>query len=202
MTSFLSNQSVQFIEVLGQATTFNYGRVLVPALSSARKGRFSVMPGLLRDPAGQCTPCSTWAMFRPRPVLLRALAHTPVAASTPLVCLKVSSRRIPCDAKQLQTMSAPRRSSPRCAPYPVALTHRGRPSPQRQGRTMYAEDKRYLPDSTPPTLDAIDRLWLSYSDKLQMGDETYWGPRPRLRCDKRLIPPGEALRCMMKVLAS
>ena len=70
-----------------------------------------------------------------------------------------------------------------------------------QGRTMYAEDKRFLPDSTPPTLAAIDRLWLSYSDALQMGDDTYWGPRPRLRCGNRLVAPGEATRCMMKVRA-
>ena len=61
---------------------------------------------------------------------------------------------------------------------------------------MYAEDKRFLPDDTPPTLPAIDALWASYP--ADMGDETYWGPRPRLRCAERLVPPGEALRCLMK----
>jgi len=150
VTQLLSNRSVQLIRVHGQATTFHFGRVLAPALARLVKPH-----AILRDAHGQCTPCATWAMFRPRPVLLRALVGTPVTTSTPLVCLK--------------------------------------------GRTMYAEDKRFLPDDTPPTLAAIDELWLSYSDALQMGDETYWGPRPRLRCGNRLVPPGEALRCMQKL---
>ena len=45
---------------------------------------------------------------------------------------------------------------------------------------MYAEDKRFFPDSLPPTLGAIDELWSSYSGHL--GDTTFWGPRDRLRC--------------------
>ncbi|KAL1510577.1 hypothetical protein AB1Y20_006878 [Prymnesium parvum] len=153
VTHLLSNTSVQFIEVHGQATTFNYNRVLAPALRGAARGRESHA-----DPLGTCTPCAMWAMYRPRPALARELLGTPVVAAAPLVCLK--------------------------------------------GRTMYAEDKRFLPDSTPPDLASIDRLWTTYSDALQMGDETYWGPRPRLRCKGRLVPPGEALRCLTKVRSS
>jgi hypothetical protein len=48
-------------------------------------------------------------------VLRRALERSPVAASSPLACLKA--------------------------------------------RTMYAEDKRFFPDDTPKTLEAIDAMW-------------------------------------------
>ncbi|KAL3892762.1 MAG: hypothetical protein SGPRY_014811 [Prymnesium sp.] len=67
-----------------------------------------------------------------------------------------------------------------------------------QGRTMYAEDKRLFPDTTSPVLSDIDRLWLSYSDQQMMGDMTKWGPRPRLRCGGRIVPPGEAVTCLTK----
>ena len=72
---------------------------------------------------------------------------------------------------------------------------------------MYAEDKRFFPDDTMPSMDAVDALWSTYADKAQMGDETFWGPRPRLRCEKMgrqvstpyLVKPSEALRCMERV---
>jgi hypothetical protein len=32
--------------------------------------------------------CAIWALFRPRAVLRRALAASPIASSAPLVCLK------------------------------------------------------------------------------------------------------------------
>ena len=50
----------------------------------------------------------------------------------------------------------------------------------------YAEDKRFFPDSLPPTLGAIDELWSSYSGHL--GDTTFWGPRDRLRCFNKTAP--------------
>ena len=55
-----------------------------------------------------------------------------------------------------------------------------------KARTMYAEDKRFFPDSLPPTLGAIDELWSSYSGHL--GDTTFWGPRDRLRCFNKTAP--------------
>ena len=69
---------------------------------------------------------------------------------------------------------------------------------------MYAEDKRFFPDDTRPTLEAADSLWSSYSERAQLGDKTFWGSRPRLRCVKstlktdkpELVKPSEALRCM------
>ena len=69
----------------------------------------------MRDGRGQCQSCAIWTLFRPRPVLQRALASSPIVTSTPLVCLKA--------------------------------------------RTMYAEDKRFFPDDTPKTLEAIDAMW-------------------------------------------
>ena len=81
--------SPTLVQVNGWATTINYGRVLAPAIHAARL--LSPQPGktaILVDTNGLCTPCATWAMFRPRPVLLRALASTPLVTSTPLVCIK------------------------------------------------------------------------------------------------------------------
>jgi hypothetical protein len=158
LSQHLANSSARWIHVNGWATTINWRRVLQPAfgaavadflrraaLSEAAHGRrlgataaagAAASPVSSRGPSWACMSCAIWALFRPRAVLRRALATSPIASSAPLVCLKA--------------------------------------------RTMYAEDKRFFPDTTPPTLEAIDKLWLSYSG--QMGDVTFWGPRERLRC--------------------
>jgi hypothetical protein len=48
---------------------------------------------------------------------------------------------------------------------------------------MYAEDKRFYPDALPLSLAAADALWTSYPRPMR--DESFWGPRPRLRCVPR-----------------
>lgn len=82
VTRLLSNSSVAYIEVHGQATTFDYKRVIAPVLKQP-----------LADERGMCNPCSIWAMMRPRRVLTSILRNTPIASSSPLVCLKVRSGR-------------------------------------------------------------------------------------------------------------
>jgi len=155
--------------VNGWATTVNWRRVLHPAFARAvatfqahaareKRGgnagtsvlralaetptRSDVVPNRPNGPTGGCLSCTIWALFRPRAVLHRALATSPIAVSSPLACLKA--------------------------------------------RTMYAEDKRFFPDTLPPTLAAIDELWQSYSGDL--GDTTFWGPRDRLRCHNATAP--------------
>ncbi len=61
-----------------------------------------------------------------------------------------------------------------------------------KGRTMYAEDKRFFPDETPLRWDAIDAMWTSYDEKKLLGDETFWGPRERLRCVNTSQPSAAA----------
>lgn len=138
--------SIQYIQLNGWATTVDWRRVLRPALPSAvadfrRRATSGTIPlpnlSVPRGhPSGHCYSCAVWAMFRPRHVLHRALAGSPIAMNAPLACLKA--------------------------------------------RTMYAEDKRFFPDTLPLRLPAIDQLWRSYSGNL--GDYTFWGPRDRLRC--------------------
>ena len=53
-----------------------------------------------------------------------------------------------------------------------------------RARTMYAEDKRFFPDSLP-TPGAVDALWQSYDPKKMLADDTFGGHGHRLRCANR-----------------
>lgn len=75
-------------------------------------------------------------------------------------------------------------------PPSTSTPHLHTPSPSPQARTMYAEDKRFFPDLLPLSLSAADALWASYPRHMQ--DESFWGPRPRLRC----LPTGPAARSL------
>ena len=183
LSAALANASTPWILIDGQATTVNWNRILAPALpraiANARATPGGAPPPLdlplarggRRYDLRYCEYCAIWAMYRPRRVLARRLARSPVADGAPLACFRA--------------------------------------------RTMYAEDKRFFPDSLPHAWGAVDALWQSYDPKKMLADDTFWGPRPRLRCANRtaeaaeaprgqkpLVLPGAAVGCMEEVRAA
>ena len=115
LTAALGNHSVRWLQLDGQATTFNWGRVLRPALPRARAARLRAaprspppLPVARNDPNADrivgCVNCAIWANFRPRRALRRALRGSPVARGEPLACLK---GRTMCDAAPRQPPATP-----------------------------------------------------------------------------------------------
>ena len=183
LSHHLANSSVRWIHLNGWATTINWRRVLMPAFPKAvedfRRRVGSRSPtrhaGGPRGGGG-----SAGGGFR-----RRSGRHAP---GRQLGSAELDAAPVPLRGPSMACMSCavfalfrPRAvlrralsGSPIASSAPLACL---------KGRTMYAEDKRFFPDSLPPSLDAIDALWTSYSGHL--GDTTFWGPRDRLRCFNR-----------------
>ena len=106
LSAQLANASTRWIRLNGWATTINWGRVLRPALPAAIANRRRLAPAHVLStlwplypiagttarrggaPSWMCQSCAVWANYRPRAVLHRRLLGSPIAASTPLACLK------------------------------------------------------------------------------------------------------------------
>ena len=117
LTAALGNHSLRWLQLDGQATTFNWARVLRPALPRARAARLRAapqwpppLPVARTDPNAEkvfsCINCAIWANFRPRRKLRGALRGSPVGLGEPLACLKgrtmcAVARQTPpaCDAR-------------------------------------------------------------------------------------------------------
>uniref|UniRef100_A0A7S4F3G6 Uncharacterized protein n=1 Tax=Chrysotila carterae TaxID=13221 RepID=A0A7S4F3G6_CHRCT len=92
LAAALSNSSIRWILIEGQATTINWNRVLKPALEPAVAVRLRAAPLLPLLPMTAtpwvCGGCGLWAMFRPRRVLRERLKPSPVGRHAPLACFK------------------------------------------------------------------------------------------------------------------
>lgn len=155
LVAALSNASTPWIVVNGWATVVSYVRVFAPAVKALRAAN----------------------ALAPIPVPSRTNASGP-AATSQLPLLQALADFHLCRHCALIGALRPRRVLRR------ALTgspvEQGKPLVCLKARTMYAEDKRFFPDDLPLSFAATDSLWVSYPDKMR--DESFWGPRPRLRC--------------------
>ena len=69
LSTALGNHSVRWLHLEGQATTFNWQRVLQPALAPAHSARLAAVPHLPPPPSlgHGCVECALWALFDPSP---------------------------------------------------------------------------------------------------------------------------------------
>ena len=69
LSTALGNHSVRWLHLEGQATTFNWQRVLQPALAPARSARLAAVPHLPPPPSlgHGCVECALWTLFNPSP---------------------------------------------------------------------------------------------------------------------------------------
>ena len=216
LSAHLANASCRWISVNGWATTINWKRVLQPAMPAAvsafRRRADAARARAVRAAAARAAAdgerpsngTSAGESTRNGETYLHGgVGPVPLRGGPSWLCISCT----------VWAMFRPRAvlrraldASPIGSSTPLACI---------KARTMYAEDKRFFPDTLPPTLTAIDALWDSYSG--QLADTTFWGPRDRLRCHnvsapkpshalspkeaarKPLVAPSAALGCMESI---
>jgi hypothetical protein len=192
LSAQLADANVRWIQINGWATTINWGRVLRPAIKPAVEAFHHAVSRAANGGDSGGGGGSGGSGGGRGGQLRTVVAHGPSWACTSCMIWAMYRPR----AVLRSILDA----SPLGESAPLACL---------KARTMYAEDKRFFPDSLPPTLSAIDELWASY--KGHLGDVTFWGPRDRLRCvnhsaaqkvGRGLIAPSAALACMERVRAA